>query len=150
MEDISHELLELLWHFIAGLFPARIKRMASSKGEAHKGKKKKVFCTQWDSLLNQIQQVAFSVYIITSACYGLVKKKKAKQQQKTQTKTPHYHIILHCPLGFTLIFPKILHAHQARQNKKRQNLVMYFKMQRLYAILTPSPAAVKPPNCSCL
>lgn len=47
VEVVFCELFVLLWHFIAGLFPAWIKHVASSKGEAHKGKK--VFRIQWDS-----------------------------------------------------------------------------------------------------
>lgn len=76
MEDVSSEPSELLWHFIAGLFPARIGCMASSKGEAHKGKTSLASCGT--HLLNQIQ-VAFSVYITTPSCSGLVQLKKPKQ-----------------------------------------------------------------------
>lgn len=69
MEDDSREPSELLWHFIAGLFPAWIENVASSKGDAHKGKSS--FASSGTDLLNQIQ-VAFSVYITTPARSGLV------------------------------------------------------------------------------
>lgn len=69
MEDDSRESSELLWHFIAGLLPAWIESVASSKGDAHKGKSS--FASGGTHLLNQIQ-VAFSVYITTPTCSGLV------------------------------------------------------------------------------
>lgn len=69
MEDDSREPSEVLWHFIAGLFPAWIESVASSKGDAHKGKSS--FASGGTHLLNQIQ-TAFSVYITTPTCSGLV------------------------------------------------------------------------------
>lgn len=69
MEDDSHEPSELLWHFTVGLLPAWIESMASSKGDAHKGKSS--FASGGTHLLNQIQ-AAFSVYITTAECSGLV------------------------------------------------------------------------------
>lgn len=51
------------------LFPAWIESVASSKGDAHKGKSS--FASGGTHLLNQIQG-AFSVYITTPTCCGLV------------------------------------------------------------------------------
>lgn len=81
-EGVPCELPQLLWRGAAGLFAARVKHIAPSKEEAHKGKMS--FASSGTHLLNQAQRVAFSVYVILSACFGTVGKKKHKRNTITQ------------------------------------------------------------------
>lgn len=140
VEDVSRELLELLWHFIAGLFPASIKCVASSKGKTHKGKS--VFHIQWDSPIKSNTSSFFCVHNYTCMLWLSPEEQKNTQQTKTQ----HCHIILPCPLGLTLTPPKILHAHQEREKRKPKSVFKNAKAVCNPDLVTRSVQS----NCLCL
>lgn len=96
-EGVPRELLQLLWHGAAGLFPAWVKHIASSKEEAHKGKMS--FASSGTHLLNQAQRVAFFVYVILAACFGSVERKEKKNTKKTKITLP-YNFPLSTGIGF--------------------------------------------------
>lgn len=133
-EEVSCELLQLLGRRFAGLFPAWIKRAASSKEEAHKGKN--VFCIRWDSPIKSNTTSSFCCLYNYFCMLWLGLKTKQKNR------TPHH--VDPCPLGSGSIPPKDVHMHQERENKGIQELFGYSEAQKLCAALTLCPDALCP------